>query len=192
MMTFLLTADFVANAKLLDKQRLGKQRVEACQILDAILKGTGWANHPATKAWRPYVMALKYYTNCIINEWVSQGNNNNIPLFEITFPIVFPWWVFWDRLHQSHRAMLKRKDLFYANLSVDPEYMNYGYIWPHAISYYNRNSPLADITHPIPDHLIKSRFCTVPIKSGARKGLPCNKLIHDNTDYCGVHRPRST
>ena len=135
MMTFLITSDFIANARLLDDRRLGKQRVEGCQILDAILYGTKWKHHPASKAWKPYVMALKYYINCMILEWINRGYENNIELFEITYPIVFPWWVNWDRLHQSHRAMLKRKDLFYANLTVDQEYMNYGYIWPHAISY---------------------------------------------------------
>lgn len=190
MMTFLLTHDFIENAKLLDNQRLGKQRVEACQIIDAILYGTGWVNHPATKSWRPYLMALKYYTNCIINEWVRRGYSNNIPLFEITYPIVFPWWVFWGALHHSHRAMLKRKDLFYSNLPVIPDFMNYGYIWPCSVSYHSKNSNLSEITHPIPPHLINPRYCSVLLKSGSRKGLPCNKLIHTDFDYCGLHRPK--
>jgi hypothetical protein len=50
MQTFLPVANFKESAKILDYRRLGKQRVEARQILNALQgKSKGWANHPATK-----------------------------------------------------------------------------------------------------------------------------------------------
>jgi len=48
--TFLPHADFVKSAESLDNKRLGKQRVEAWQILQALRGNTkGWVNHPATR-----------------------------------------------------------------------------------------------------------------------------------------------
>lgn len=62
MQTFLPYADFKQSAEVLDKQRLGKQRVEAYQILRALLGITnGWIHHPATKMWRGYERALAEY-----------------------------------------------------------------------------------------------------------------------------------
>ena len=37
MQTFLPYADFPGSAKVLDRKRLGKQRVECCQILNTLL-----------------------------------------------------------------------------------------------------------------------------------------------------------
>jgi len=48
--TFLPYTDFIKSAKCLDYKRLGKQRVEAKQILNILLGETtkaGWTNHPA-------------------------------------------------------------------------------------------------------------------------------------------------
>ena len=64
MQTFLPYADFVKTAKCLDYRRLGKQRVEAFQILN-ILEGkttkAGWKHHPAVLMWKGYENALKKY-----------------------------------------------------------------------------------------------------------------------------------
>lgn len=49
MQTFLPYPDFRATAKVLDRQRLGKQRVETKQILLALERPgtpTGWGRHP--------------------------------------------------------------------------------------------------------------------------------------------------
>ena len=49
MQTFLPYANFEDSAKVLDWRRLGKQRVEADQILNIISGKTeklGWRNHP--------------------------------------------------------------------------------------------------------------------------------------------------
>src|SRR6056297_2494795 len=71
------------TARHLDRARLGKQRVEAVQIIKALEKGTGWANHTVTCMWRGYTNALKYYTNVIIREWINRGYNNTMPYQEV-------------------------------------------------------------------------------------------------------------
>ena len=52
MQTFLPYDDFVKSAKVLDYRRLGKQRVEAMQLLKAISGQGGWRNHPAALMWK--------------------------------------------------------------------------------------------------------------------------------------------
>lgn len=190
MMTFIVIGDFVLNAKLLDDQRLAKQRVEARQILDAIMNGTGWKHHPIVCAWRYYTDALKYYTNCIILEWIRRGGQNNLPLYEIPPIIMIPWWSQWDRLHQSHRAMLVRKNPYYYNdkFTVNQEYYSYGYIWPNKVAYQDRDADLSTITAPIPDELINPVYCHATLKSGKRKGENCNRLVKDKQAYCTIHR----
>ena len=53
MQTFLPYPDFAESARCLDRQRLGKQRVETAQILRCIVENRtgGWANHPAVRMW---------------------------------------------------------------------------------------------------------------------------------------------
>lgn len=189
-MTFIINGDFILNARLLDDQRLGKQRVEARQIINAICNGGNWENHPIVKAWKPFVEALKYYTNCIILEWVNRGKENNLPLFNVSHLILMPWWATWDRLHQSHRAMLLRKNPFFYKdkFNVDPEYMLYGYIWPDNLSYDDRFAPLNTITSPIPKELIDPVYCQGKLKSGINNGKICGRLVKDKQPYCTIHR----
>lgn len=190
MMTFIVCGDFILNAQLLDYRRLGKQRVEAIQILNAIYTHNKWSNHPIVRSWTPFITALKYYTNCIIQEWINRGGKNNIPLFEIPKLILMPWWCKWDRLHQSHRAMLNRKNPFYYNdkFTLDKEYLSYGYIWPTNVPYENQNFALSLIANPIPKELINPIYCNTIIKSGKNKGQPCNTIIKDNHTICKIHR----
>ena len=100
MQTFLPYESFRESAKVLDWRRLGKQRVEGMQIINAI-EGKkrkdgkpykGWINHPATVMWRPYVNALKHYTNIIITEWVDRGYNNNMKLYDFN-NMIKPHWL---------------------------------------------------------------------------------------------------
>jgi len=80
------------TCRILDKQRLNKQKVEAKEILDASLIDPniqqnvrrGWINHPAVKMWRGYANGLKYYFNKITEECVNRGMKNNMPLYEFT------------------------------------------------------------------------------------------------------------
>ena len=116
MQTFLPYSSFTKTFKTLDYRRLGKQRVEAMQILNILLNRTerpGWRNHPIVRMWDGYAPALQLYHNMCIEEWINQGYNNNMLLEDITEPIIYPHWLGNKSFHSSHRANLLRKDLEY-------------------------------------------------------------------------------
>jgi hypothetical protein len=121
--TFLPYADFAQSAKCLDYRRLGKQRVEAMQILSTLTgQSKGWRNHPAVKMWEGYEIALRLYHNIMIDEWVSRGYKNTMRHFRIIHSLcVMPHWLGDERVHSSHRANLLRKD------------PTSGYYWPPSI-----------------------------------------------------------
>jgi hypothetical protein len=68
MQIFLPYPDFKKSLQTLDYRRLGKQRVEAYQIIrilnaasiSKVYRG-GHRNHPAVKMWRGHINALKLY-----------------------------------------------------------------------------------------------------------------------------------
>ena len=69
MQTFLPYSSFNKSLKVLDWRRLGKQRVEAMQILNVLLERTetkGWRNHPITRMSEGYEPALQLYHNMCI------------------------------------------------------------------------------------------------------------------------------
>ena len=116
MQTFLPYPSFTKTFKTLDYRRLGKQRVEAKQILNVLLDRTttrGWRNHPIVRMWEGYEPSLQLYHNLCINEWINQGYNNNMELENITEPIVYPHWLGNKSFHSSHRANLLRNDYEY-------------------------------------------------------------------------------
>tara|TARA_R110002020_G_scaffold40339_1_gene119272 strand:+ start:133 stop:621 length:489 start_codon:yes stop_codon:yes gene_type:complete len=142
MQTFLPYESFKKSATILDWRRLGKQRVEGMQIINAI-EGKkrkdgkpykGWLNHPATVMWRPYVNALKYYTDVIIEEWIRRGYNNNMELYgayELVEDgvLTYPHWLGNEQFHSSHRANLLRKDYEYYSKFGWTEESNNPYVW---------------------------------------------------------------
>lgn len=72
-------ADYWASARCLDDKRLGKQRVEAYQILRTLLNETqGWKNHPAIKMWYGYEPSLVIYTLVICAEWSGRGYQDTV------------------------------------------------------------------------------------------------------------------
>ena len=82
MQTFLPYPDFRLSARCLDNKRLGKQRVEAWQILRTLLgENEGWKNHPAVRMWYRKTTALKIYSDAIVREWINRGFKNNMKLF---------------------------------------------------------------------------------------------------------------
>ena len=93
--TFLPYADFKQSAQCLDYRRLGKQRVEARQIIKVLEdpEAKAWKNHPATLMWKGYVPALKAYFNVIVSEWVARGYKNNLPLYDLPDEVIYPWWL---------------------------------------------------------------------------------------------------
>jgi hypothetical protein len=132
MQTFLPYPDFQKSLEVLDYRRLGKQRVEAKQILNVLLDRTqtkGWRNHPITKMWSGYESALQLYHNMCIEEWIRQGYNNNMPLEKITQKIVYPPWFGNEKFHSSHRGNLLRKDYNYYSQFNWSENSELPYVW---------------------------------------------------------------
>ncbi|MEW1861564.1 MSMEG_6728 family protein [Streptomyces sp. NPDC088194] len=74
MQTFLPYEDFEAVARVLDQRRLGKQRVEAIQVLRGLtVAGYGWRHHPAVRMWAGYEEALVRYGLEICRVWSAAG-----------------------------------------------------------------------------------------------------------------------
>ena len=142
MQTFLPYKSFDKSASVLDWRRLGKQRVEGMQIINAIEQKPrkdgkpykGWLNHPATVMWRPYLVALKLYTNVMIQEWIGRGYNNNMELYDVDEMVKddmvhFPFWLGNEKFHSSHRANLLRKDYEYYSQFGWTENPESPYVW---------------------------------------------------------------
>jgi len=129
MQTFLPYPDFSKSARCLDRQRLGKQRVEALQILRTLVGITsGWKNHPAVKMWRGYEVSLVFYGLAVCKEWVGRGYKDTqaevlrgfLPHSTLRDnPVQLPPWLGDEAFHLSHQSNLKRKL---------PEH--YGPMWP--------------------------------------------------------------
>lgn len=137
MQTFLPYADYVKTAKVLDYRRLGKQRVEAMQILRILLNETerkGWRNHPAVKMWRGHEGDLARYGAEICREWISRGYKDTLlPYFELRMtPAPSPSWVGSDSFHIAHRSNLLRKfpEHYLAMFGADSVPSDIPYIWP--------------------------------------------------------------
>ena len=116
MQTFLPYADFEKSAKSLDRQRLGKQRVETMQIMNAILNPNyGWQSHPAVNMWRGHETTLLEYQKAICNEWVSRGYKDTclqktIDLVDsVKTNTTRPGWIGDYEFHLSHQSNLLRK-----------------------------------------------------------------------------------
>ena len=141
MQTFLPYQDFQKSLACLDNKRLGKQRVEALQILNTLTgKSNGWKNHPAVRMWRGYIPQLAYYHNLAIWEWESRGFKNNMKtithgeLHDIGVPslleyAVLPIWLT-PEFCSSHRSNLLRKDYAFYSQYGWTEPIDLPYIWP--------------------------------------------------------------
>lgn len=145
MQTFLPYEDFRASARVLDRQRLGKQRVEAKQILQALERPgepSGWGRHPAARMWRGYETALAQYGAIVTLTWRARGYKDTVlPFFLERLPRfhgrvsdrledgLYPPWLGCPDFHRAHRSALLRKyPAHYANYWLeDPDLP---YIWP--------------------------------------------------------------
>jgi len=133
MQTFLPYYSYVDSARVLDYRRLGKQRVEALQILN-ILEGKtskpGWRNHPAVKMWQGYESSLLIYMNCMIEEWVRRGYMNTMTIRQHPIVESVPHWFGDEEFHASHRSNLLRKNpAYYAQFGWS-ESPDMPYVWP--------------------------------------------------------------
>jgi len=136
MQTFLPYEDFSMSAAVLDRSRLGKQRVEAWQILRALQgKTKGWVNHPATRMWAGAEYHLCLYGIVICTEWVQRGYNDTLlPKFWMEFAKYDcspkPSWLGNPAFHASHRSVLLHKDAdWYGNYLWEEE-PSTQYVWP--------------------------------------------------------------
>lgn len=116
MQTFLPYRSFKKSAQSLDRQRLGKQRIEAKQIYFALtIPDYGWKQHPIVKMWKGYEKALLEYSIEICKEWRKRGYNDaQLEFFEKEYakrkePVRYPEWLGKRKFHLSHKSNLVRK-----------------------------------------------------------------------------------
>ena len=167
MQTFLPYPDCHKSAHTLDRQRLGKQRVEALQIASCLCSvgSTGWKHHPAVKMWSGYEPALIGYTIAICQEWTSrrykdtcrekvlaigvsskilnkaESKMTNDDLFAMLFnQNTLPYWFDDFDFHEAHRSNLLRKYPEYYRPMFGQELSDsIPYIWPMAKHLLNTN-----------------------------------------------------
>lgn len=172
MQTFLPLPSISGSLRCLDDKRLGKQRVEAYQIL-RILNGMspkrgnkiGYGNHPAVKMWEGNEQALVYYGVWACEIWKSRGfeDNTQVKILEMypklhylsdlnnvsirahvdmhridvksgasLYPVKLPWFIGFDKFHESHRSHLLTKDpIFYGQYEWTEE-QGLPLVWPEA------------------------------------------------------------
>ena len=148
MQTFLPYPDFARCAAVLDARRLGKQRVEALQILRALtVPGYGWRHHPAAKMWKGYEEALGAYGVGICGEWCRRGHTDTCEVkiraelaalgiatvrdqAELARAGALPPWLGDEEFHRSHRSSLLNKDpAWYGGVFADVP-PDLPYVWP--------------------------------------------------------------
>jgi hypothetical protein len=134
--TFLPYRDFVPSVETLDDKRLGKQRVEAFQILRALTDSTyGWQHHPAVNMWRGYEEALALYGLAACLTWVQRGNRDNMltrffPYVGVPGTFSYPEWLGDDEFHRSHQSNLVRKDAQHYGPQFPDVPDDLPYYWP--------------------------------------------------------------
>lgn len=148
MQTFLPYSSFSKSAACLDYRRLGKQRVECKQILQALGvpvggplrdKPSSWVNHPATRMWKGHEYSLCVYAMEVCREWRARGYKDSLlePFQDAAWGLLrrgedgtVPEWLGDDDFHASHRSNLLRKlPSHYSRFGwVEPD--NLPYVWP--------------------------------------------------------------
>lgn len=147
--TFLPYADFAATARVLDPRRLGKQRVEALQVLRGLtVPGYGWRHHPAVRMWAGYEEALTRYGLEICRAWSASGRRDTcagllgaelgrvrgviVPRTqpELAAAGALPPWLGDPAFHRSHRSALVRKDPAHYRPLFPGVPDDLPYVWP--------------------------------------------------------------
>jgi hypothetical protein len=149
MQTFLPYAEFAATARVLDKRRLGKQRVEAIQVLRALtVAGYGWRHHPAAAMWAGYEEALVRYGLDVCEVWCELGNADTCATTLVTdlargtgFSAPrgqsdlatageLPPWLGNYAFHRSHQSALLRKEPAHYRPVFPDVPDDLPYVWP--------------------------------------------------------------
>lgn len=141
MQTFLPFPNFGRCARALDDRRLGKQRVEALQILNALAgRSRGWQAHPCVAMWRGYEDVLVLYGLQITREWIRRGHTDScyakIGAFasaERRRPARLPPWLGDPALHNSHQSALLRKDPAWYRPRFPGVATDIPFMWPVAV-----------------------------------------------------------
>ena len=149
MQTFLPYADFGESARVLDKRRLGKQRVETIQVVRALtVAGYGWRHHPAAAMWAGYEEALVRYGLDICTIWCELGNADTCATTlvadlargtglsaprgqaELAAAGELPPWLGDRAFHLSHQSALLRKDPTHYRPFFTRVPDDLPYVWP--------------------------------------------------------------
>ena len=149
MQTFLPEPDFARTARALDSRRLGKQRVEALQVLRALTREPyGWKRHPAVLMWAGYEEALVAYALAMCEEWCRRGHVDTVSTTilgdlraakgiervrsqeELRRAGELPPWLGDEDLHRSHRSALVRKDAAHYGPLFPAVPADLPYVWP--------------------------------------------------------------
>ena len=110
MNTFLPYPDFKQSAQSLDRQRLGKQRVECKQLLMG-----QFPNHPCSKMWLGFEYQLCEYTKAVCDEWMNRGYQDSVKQWVIDHQSKLsdtglPSFIGRDDFHLAQKSNLVRKD----------------------------------------------------------------------------------
>lgn len=147
--TFLPYPSFTESAQVLDTRRLGKQRVEAMQILRALTRAKyGWKHHPAVLMWQGCEEGLGAYAVAICREWCRRGHADTcevkiledlaaagVPVppraqSELAALGRLPRWLGDEAFHRSHRSALLRKDPGHYAAAFGDVPDDLPYVWP--------------------------------------------------------------
>ncbi|WP_329459256.1 MSMEG_6728 family protein [Streptomyces sp. NBC_01497] len=151
MQTFLPCPGFAASAGVLDPRRLGKQRVEALQVLRGLtVPGHGWRHHPAVRMWTGYEEALVRYGLEVCRVWSEAGRADTCaaklvagfathrpgaPVREarvLAEAGEVPPWLGEEEFHRSHRSALVTKDPEYYRPLFPDVPAGLPYVWPRS------------------------------------------------------------
>jgi Pyrimidine dimer DNA glycosylase len=148
MQTFLPLPDFAATAAVLDPKRLGKQRVEAIQVLRGlVIPGYGWRHHPAVRMWSGYAEALVRYGLEVCAVWRRAGRPDTCAATleaelaaaygvrartqaELEAAGELPPWLGGEEFHRSHRSALVRKEPHWYRRFFPDVADDLPYVWP--------------------------------------------------------------
>ena len=145
MQTFLPYPSFASCAAVLDGRRLGKQRVEAFQVLRGLrIEEYGWRHHPVVRMWRGCDQALIAYGLEVCSEWVRRGNRDSVRgkisalsarqpppgQGELAAAGALPRWLGDAEFHRSHQSALLRKDPVHYGPLFPGVPDDLPYVWP--------------------------------------------------------------
>lgn len=142
MQIFVPYPNVVRSIMVLDDKRLRNQRNEALVQLKSLLgeyASGGWINHPSTQAYKHSLLFLSYYgALCALVcqcRGIKSKHGDPSPFMERAAKLEedghkfkTPAWWGDTRIHDSHKANLVRKDIYYRDLWPDVVPTNV-YVW---------------------------------------------------------------